>query len=141
MSDTYKNLYRRERNIGFLINIFTFLAIFISCMGLFGLISSVTERRTKEVGIRKILGGSFSNILYVLTRDFLIPVCIANLIAWPVAYLIMGKLLQNYVYRIDIHWWIFVAATLTVIAIAVATVSFQAVKAALANPVNALRHE
>ena len=141
MSDTYRNLYRRERNTGYIINVFTFLAIFISCLGLFGLISNVAERRTKEVGVRKILGGSFFNILYILTRDFLIPVCIANLIAWPVSYLIMKKLLQNYVYRIDIHWWIFATATLTIIVIAVAAVSFQAVKAALANPVDALRHE
>lgn len=141
MSDTYRNLYRRERNTGYIINVFTFLAIFISCLGLFGLISNVAERRTKEVGVRKILGGSFSNILYILTRDFLIPVCIANLIAWPVSYLIMKKLLQNYVYRIDIHWWIFATATFTIIAIAAAAVSFQAVKAALANPVDALRHE
>ncbi|UCC80454.1 MAG: ABC transporter permease [Candidatus Zixiibacteriota bacterium] len=141
LDDTYENLYRRERNIGFIINIFTILAIFISCLGLFGLISSVAERRTKEVGIRKILGGSVFNILYIITKDFLIPVCIANLIAWPISYLIMEKLLQNYVYRVNIHWWIFAAATFIVIAIASATVSFQAAKAALANPVNALRHE
>lgn len=141
LDDTYGNLYRRERNIGFIINVFTILAIFISCLGLFGLISSVAERRTKEVGIRKILGGSVSNILYIVTKDFLIPVCLANLIAWPVSYLIMDKLLQNYVYRVDIDWWIFAAATFFVIAIASASVSFQAVKAALANPINALRHE
>lgn len=141
LDDTYENLYRRERNIGFIINIFTILAIFISCLGLFGLISSVAERRTKEVGIRKILGGSVFNILYIITKDFLIPVCIANLIAWPISYLIMEKLLQNYVYRVNIQWWIFAAATFIVIAIASATVSFQAAKAALANPVNALRHE
>jgi ABC-type antimicrobial peptide transport system permease subunit len=141
LSDTFKNLYHREKNIGSIINVFTFLAIIISCMGLFGLIISITERRTKEIGIRKVLGGSLSDILYIVTKDFMLLVGLANLIAWPLAYTVMDRLLQNYAYRINLNLWIFAVPTAAVLFIAFITVIFHSLKAALADPVNALRHE
>jgi ABC-type antimicrobial peptide transport system permease subunit len=141
LSDTYKNLYHREKDIGSIINVFTLLAIIISCMGLFGLIISITERRTKEIGIRKVLGGSLTDILYIVTRDFMFLVGLANLIAWPLAYTVMDRLLQNYAYRINLNLWIFAVPTAAVLFIAFLTVIFHAFKAALADPVNALRHE
>jgi putative ABC transport system permease protein len=110
-------------------------------MGLFGLIISITERRTKEIGIRKVLGGSLSDILYIVTKDFMFLVGLANLIAWPLAYTVMDRLLQNYAYRINLNLWIFAVPTAAVLFIAFITVIFHSLKAALADPVNALRHE
>jgi putative ABC transport system permease protein len=141
LSETYENLYRTEENTGSIVNVFTLLAIIISCMGLFGLIVSVTERRTKEIGIRKVLGGSLYDILYIITRDFMILVGIASLMAWPIAYFVMDRLLQNYAYRINLNLWVFAVPTAAVILISFTTVIFLAFKAATANPVHALRHE
>jgi putative ABC transport system permease protein len=115
--------------------------IFISCIGLFGLSVLSAEKRTKEIGIRKVLGASVSNVVTTLSKDFLKLVIIAMVVAIPVAWLVAEKWLENYPYRISLSWWIFVLAGILVVIIALATVSFQAIKAAVANPVESLRTE
>lgn len=120
---------------------FSLLAIFMSCMGLFGLAAFIAESRNKEIGIRKVLGASVSRIVSLLSSDFVKLVCIAILIAIPIAWWAMDKWLQDFAYRIDIEWWMFTLAGITAITIALVTVSFQAVKAAVANPVDSLRNE
>jgi putative ABC transport system permease protein len=117
------------------------LAIIISCLGLFGLASHSAERRVKEVGIRKVLGASVQNIVAMLSKDFLKYVFIAALIALPLAWFSVNKWLQNYAYRVNISWWIFLLAVLVAMLIALITISFQAIKAAIANPVKSLRTE
>jgi putative ABC transport system permease protein len=117
------------------------LTIFISCIGLFGLSVLSAEKRTKEIGIRKVLGASVSSVVTTLSKDFLKLVIIAMIIAIPAAWLVAGKWLENYPYRISLSWWIFASAAILVILIALATVSFQAIKAAVANPAESLRTE
>jgi putative ABC transport system permease protein len=119
------------------------LAIFISCLGLLGLASYSTIQRTKEIGVRKVLGASVGGILGLLSKDFLWLVGIAFLIATPVAFLLMKKWLESFAYRINIYsaWWIFVLAGIAAFGIALFAISFQTVRAALANPVNSLRSE
>lgn len=141
LDESLNNLYWSERRIGKIINFFTFLAIFIACLGLFGLVSFIAEQRTKEIGIRKVLGASIPGIVSLLSKEFLKWILVANFIAWPVAYLVMNNWLQNFVYRINIGIWTFVLAGLLTLLIAVLTVSYQAVKAAIANPVESLRYE
>ncbi|HEX2684272.1 MAG TPA: FtsX-like permease family protein, partial [Ferruginibacter sp.] len=113
----------------------------ISCLGLFGLASYTAERRTKEIGIRKVLGASISGITGLLSKDFLILVFIAAIIAFPVAWWAMNKWLQDFAYRIDISWWVFIIAAAIALLIALITISFQSIKAAVANPVKSLRTE
>jgi putative ABC transport system permease protein len=134
-------LYRTERQIQQLFGICTTLAIFIACLGLFGLASFTAEQRTKEIGIRKALGASTASIVLLLSKEFSKWVAIANVIAWPAAYWIMNQWLQNFAYRIEIQPWVFVATAFSTFAIALLTVSWQAIKAALTNPVEALRYE
>ena len=117
------------------------LTIFISCIGLFGLSVLSAEKRTKEIGIRKVLGASVNNLVTILSKDFLKLVMIALIIAIPLAWMASNKWLENYPYRITISWTMFAVAGLLVIAIALFTVSFQAIKAAVANPVKSLRTE
>ncbi len=117
------------------------LTIFISCIGLFGLSVLSAEKRTKEIGIRKVLGASVSGIVTILSKDFLKLVIIALLIAMPLALIAANKWLQNYPYRITLSWWLFTIAGLLVIFIALATISFQAIKAAIVNPVKSLKME
>jgi putative ABC transport system permease protein len=117
------------------------IAIFISSLGLLGLISMVTLQRTKEIGIRKVLGASVTQISTLLSKDFLVIVLLAIMISSPIAWWIMNKWLQNFAYRVEIHWWIFALAGVLAIFIAFVTVSFQSIKAALANPVKSLRSE
>jgi putative ABC transport system permease protein len=121
--------------------VFAVLAILISCLGIFGLASFVAEQRAKEIGIRKVLGASVGGIIRLLSRDFLRLVVVAMLIAFPLSWFVMGRWLQDFAYRISIGWEIFVVAAVLAIGIALLTVSFQAVKAALANPVRSLRSE
>ncbi len=121
--------------------IFTTIAVLISCLGLFGLAAYTAVKRTKEIGVRKVLGASVSNVVLLLSKEFIKLVIIAFVIAAPVAYLIMHRWLQDYAYRIEISWWMFFVAGLLAVLIAVITVSFQAIKAALSNPVNSLRTE
>jgi putative ABC transport system permease protein len=139
--EEYQKLYKNEQVISKLSGYFSFLAIFISCLGLLGLAMFTAEQRTKEIGIRKVLGASTSSLFTLLSKEFLQFVLLALVIASPLAWLMMHKWLQDYSYRIDISWWIFVMAGSIAILIALATVSFQAIKAALANPVKSLRNE
>jgi putative ABC transport system permease protein len=120
---------------------FAVFAIFIACFGLFGLVTYAAEQRTKEIGIRKVLGANVGVIVTMLSKDFAKLVLIASFIAFPIAWWAMTKWLQSFAYRINISWWVFVAAGITAIVIALITVSFQAIKAALMNPVNSLRSE
>jgi putative ABC transport system permease protein len=120
---------------------FTLMAIFISCLGLFGLASFTADQRTKEIGIRKVLGASVSNVVVLLSRDFTKWVILANVVAWPVAYLVMNKWLQNFAYRISLGVWMFILSGVIALIIALLTVSTKALKAAVANPADSLRYE
>lgn len=133
--------YHSEIRMGTIFKYFSFLSIIIACLGLFGLVSISAEQRTKEIGIRKVLGASISNVALIISEDFLFLVIVSNVIAWPVAYYFMNKWLQDFAYRINISWWVFVLSGGLALIIALATVSFQAIKAALANPVESLRYE
>jgi len=133
--------YRNEQRARKVVSYFTVLAVFISCLGLFGLASFMAERKTKEIGIRKVLGASVSNIVLFLSKEFLKWILVANVIAWPIAYYAIYKWLQNYAYRTSIVFWVFLMAASVAFIIALLTVSYQAMKAALANPVDALRYE
>jgi ABC-type antimicrobial peptide transport system permease subunit len=137
----YAKLYASEAVISKLSNIFAFLAIFISCLGLFGLATFTAEQRTKEIGVRKVLGASSTNIVKLLSANFLKPIILAFLIAFPAAWYAMNNWLQQYAYKIDMHWWMFVLAGVLTICIAFITVSYQSIKAAIANPVKSLRTE
>jgi ABC-type antimicrobial peptide transport system permease subunit len=139
--DEYARKFATEERIGNLASVFAGLAIFISCLGLFGLASFVAEQRVKEIGVRKVLGASVINLWRLLSTEFLLLVTISMLIAVPVAYYFMNSWLQQYQYKETITWWIFAFAAIGAIFITLATVSFQAIKAALANPVKSLRSE
>ncbi len=141
LDETFKSQYLTEERTLTLAKYFAFLTILISCLGLFGLAAFDTERRTKEIGIRKVLGANTKNLIALLSKDFLKLVCIAIILASPVAYYLMNRWLQDFAYRIDISWWIFIAAGTMALLIALLTVSFQAIKAAIANPVKSLRTE
>jgi hypothetical protein len=139
VDDQFNNLFKAEMLIGVLSRVFAVLAIIISCLGLFGLAAYTAERRIKEISIRKVLGASAGRITGLLSRDFLQLVALSCLVAFPVAWWAMHSWLQNYAYHIGIDWWIFVAAGGAAIFIALLTVSFQAIRAAIANPIKALR--
>jgi putative ABC transport system permease protein len=141
LDKTYNRLYEMEIRMSEIINIFTLLAIFISCIGLFGLASYTIEQRTKEIGIRKVLGASVLKITSMLSLEFLKWVVLANIIAWPVAWYFMRQWLDNFVYRIDINLWFFLGAGFIALILALLTVIFQSTKAALANPIESLRYE
>lgn len=134
-------LYRAEQQLGRLFGAFTILALFIACLGLFGLAAFTAEQRTKEIGIRKVLGASVTHLAALLSKDFLKLIGIAFVVAAPVAYLAMAKWLEAFAYRIDLSWLIFLAAGSLALAISLLTVSYQAIKAALADPVKSLRYE
>ena len=120
---------------------FSILAIIIACLGLFGLISFATEQRTKEIGIRKVLGASVQGIVGLLITKFIKWVLMADIIAWPLAYFFMNNWLKNFAYRTDMSIWIFIISGLTALAIALLTISYQTIKAATSNPVDSLRYE
>ena len=141
LNDEFENMYRSEQRSGKIFISFAVLAIIIACLGLFGLAAYAAEQRTKEIGIRKVLGATVSNIVTMLSKDFLKLVLIASIIAFPVAWWFMNKWLEDFAYRIQISWWVFVLASFVSIFIAIITVSFQAIKAALTNPVKNLRTE
>ena len=135
------SFYKEERKLSQLYKIFAAIAIFLSCLGLYGLASFMAAQRIKEVGIRKVLGASAANIVYLFSKEFIILIGIAFLIASPVAWFFMHRWLQDYVYRIDISWWIFLIGGTASVVIALVTVSLKAIKAAVANPVKSLRTE
>jgi len=141
VDDQFNQMFLSEMLISKLSRVFAALAIMISCLGLFGLAAYTAERRKKEIGIRKVLGASVSSVTALLSKDFLQLVVISCFVAFPLAWWAMDKWLQSYQYRIAISWWIFASAGFTAILIALLTISFQAVKAALANPVKSLRAE
>ncbi len=141
LDETFSKQYSNDRLFGKVFAIFAGFAIFIACLGLFGLSLFATTQRTKEIGVRKVLGASVSNIILLLSKDFIKLVIIAFLIASPVAWYIMYNWLQGFAYRINIGWWVFAAAGILSIIIALMTISFQAIKAAIANPVKSLRTE
>ncbi|MFI5128751.1 MAG: ABC transporter permease [Chitinophagales bacterium] len=141
LDDAFDNMYREEQRIGKIALSFAVLAILIACLGLFGLATYMAEQRTKEIGVRKVLGATVGNIVSMLSVDFIKLVIISAVIAFPLAWWFMHKWLQDFAYRVDIGWWIFIAAGSAAIVIALLTVSFQAIKAAIANPVKSLRTE
>jgi putative ABC transport system permease protein len=141
IDEEYAQKFSDEERIGNLATFFAILAIFISCLGLFGLTSFIAEQRTKEIGIRKVLGASVINLWRMLSKDFVFLVVLSCFIAIPIAYYFLNEWLQNYDYRAKISWWIFVAAGMGALVITLLTVSFQAIKAAIANPVKSLRTE
>ncbi|HEY9195253.1 MAG TPA: ABC transporter permease [Mucilaginibacter sp.] len=134
---TYKTDIRQQT----MLTIFSGLAIFIACLGLFGLASFTAAKRTKEIGVRKVLGSSVQNILILISKDLLKPVLLATVIAMPIGYYCMSKWLQSFAYKTPLHWWIFVLAALITFVIAIVTISFKSVKAALVNPIRSLRSE
>ena len=141
MDEEFNNLYLTEQRQGSIALSFSLLAIFIACLGLFGLTAYAAEQRTREIGIRKVMGATVGGIITLLSRDFLLLVLIAMLFAFPLSWWAMHHWLMDFAYRITIGWEVFAVAALLAIAIAVLTVSFQAVRAALANPVRSLRSE
>ncbi|RYU92439.1 FtsX-like permease family protein [Mucilaginibacter terrigena] len=141
VDDQFNQMFQSEMLVSRLSRVFSALAIIISCLGLFGLAAYTAERRVKEIGIRKVLGASVSGLAGLLSKDFLQLVIISCVIAFPVAYWVMQGWLKGYQYHIEIHWWVFLVSGLAAMFIAVATISFQAIKAALSNPVKSLRSE
>jgi putative ABC transport system permease protein len=141
MDDDFNHIYFAEQRMGKIAIAFTSLAIVVACLGLFGLAAYAAEQRTKEIGIRKVLGANISAIVGMLSRDFLLLVFIAIIIASPLAWLFMNKWLQGFAYNVGISWWMLTAAGLGAVTIAFVTISFQSIKAALANPVKSLRSE
>ena len=141
MDDVFERIYRSESIIGELTNYFAGIAIFISCLGLFGLALFTADQRKKEIGIRKVLGASVTGIVFMLSKDFMKLVLLANLIALPLSWYLMNAWLNDYAARTELSWWIFAAAFLSTILIAVVTLSFHAIKTAVANPVTSLRTE
>jgi ABC-type antimicrobial peptide transport system permease subunit len=127
--------------MGKLFNVFSVISIIVSCLGLFGLATFATQRRIKEIGVRLVLGASAAGIVTMLAKDFVKLVVAALLVAFPVAWWAMNKWLDNYVYRIHISWWMFAFSGIMAVAIAFLTISYQSIKAALANPVQSLRSE
>lgn len=134
-------LYRSEQRMGKVLQSFAILAVFISCLGLFGLVSYSTAQRTKEIGIRKVLGASVSRVMVLLSKEFILWVLLANIVAWPAAYFFMNKWLQNFAYRINLGLGVFLVSALLALSISLLTVSIQSIRTALSNPVDSLRYE
>jgi ABC-type antimicrobial peptide transport system permease subunit len=141
VDEEYAKKFRNEQRIGSLSSCFAILAIFISCLGLFGMAMFMAEQRRKEIGVRKVLGASVLSVWRLLSKDFVVLVFISLFIAIPIAYYFIHNWLQNYEYRTAISWWIFAATGIGALIITLLTVSFQAVKAAIVNPVDSLRSE
>jgi putative ABC transport system permease protein len=141
LDESFSNMYRAEQQVGRVAIAFAIIAVIIACLGLFGLATYMAEQRTKEIGVRKVLGATVNNIVMMLSRDFLILIMLASVLAFPVAWWAMYKWLQDFQYRINVGWWIFIVSGLMAMLVALLTISFQAIKAAIANPVKSLRNE
>jgi len=141
LDENYDKMYKSEQKLSALLWIFTGMAIFIGCLGLLGLATYAAQQRVKEIGIRKVLGASVGSIIGLLSREFILLVIISLIVAFPIAWWAMQNWLNDFAYRLNISWWIFAGAAVVAIAVAMATISFQAIKAAIANPVKALRSE
>ena len=141
LDETIEDQYREELRVSGILNSFTLVAVFLSCLGLYGLTSFMAERRRKEIGLRKVLGASIPGIVIALSREFTKWVLIANIMAWPVAYYAMNKWLENFAYRVELGIETFILSALLALSVALLTVSYQSIKAALANPVDSMRYE
>jgi putative ABC transport system permease protein len=141
LDEVFNQQYASERQLGELFNGFSLLSVIIACLGLFGLASYTTEQKTKEIGIRKVLGASIPGIVIMTAREFLKWILIANLLAWPISYFVMSKWLQDFAYKVSIGPLVFVFSAGLALTVAVLTVSYHSIKAALANPVDSLRYE
>ncbi|MGE5496664.1 MAG: ABC transporter permease, partial [Syntrophothermus sp.] len=141
LDENIERMYNSEKKIALITTIFAALAIIIACLGLFGLVSFITEQRTKEIGIRKVLGASVFEIIVLITKDFVKWVLLANLISWPVAYYFLNDWLSGFAYRTEISWIVFINAGLITLIIAVSTICVQVIKVAARNPVTSLRYE
>ena len=141
LDEQINKLYQSDQKISMVINTFSFLALFIACLGIFGLASFTAEQRTKEVGVRKVLGAKVTGIVLLLSKEFTKYVLLANIFAWPVAYFVLSKWLGSFAYHIDMQWWMFIVPGLIAFAVAGVSVSYQAIKAALTNPIKSLRYE
>jgi ABC-type antimicrobial peptide transport system permease subunit len=141
VDEVYASKFSSEVRISKLAGFFSILAVLISCLGLFGLVSFVAELRTREIGIRKVIGASAVTIWKMLTKDFVILVVISCFIAIPTGYYFLHEWLQKYQYRTELSWWIFLAAAVSALFIALLTVSIQAIRAAITNPIRSLRTE
>jgi len=141
MDERINNTYLAEQKTGQILGVFAGLTIFVACLGLFGLATFTAEQRTKEIGVRKVLGASVASVVALLSKDFLKLITVAIIIAAPVAWYGMNRWLQDFEYRISISWWVFALAAILSIGVALLTVSYQSIKAALMNPVKSLRSE
>jgi len=141
VDERVRKYYESEEKTFQLMGYFTFLAIFVACLGLFGLVSFIIKRRFKEIAIRKVLGAPVANIFALLSRELLAGILLANLIAWPIAWFAMNKWLQNFAYRTALSWWIFFVAGVSVLTISLFTMSWQTLRAARTNPVDSLKYE
>ena len=141
LDDSFNDMYKSEQKFGKIFNCFSALAILIACLGLLGLISFSAEIRTKEIGIRKVLGASIASVLKLITKEYLLLIAVASVIAWPVSYYFLNNWLKNFSYRINVNWDVFLFSGIIILVIALVTVSYQSVKAARANPVEALKYE
>ena len=141
LDEALRSMYEPERRLGQLVGLFSALAVIVACLGLFGLSAHTVEQRTKEIGVRKVLGASLSSILVQLSWRFVYPVAVANLLAWPLAYLAMSHWLEGFPYRIGLEAWVFAASGCMAVSVALLTVGYQACRSATANPVDALKYE
>ncbi|WP_369679117.1 ABC transporter permease [Siphonobacter sp. BAB-5385] len=141
LNDRFSNTYQSEQKTGLLLSVFAGLTIFVACLGLFGLVTFTTQQRTKEIGVRKVLGASVGSILALLSKEFLQLVGLAFLLAIPLAGYVTHEWLQQFAYRISLEWWVFALAGVLALSIALLTVSVQSIKAALVNPVKSLKSE
>jgi ABC-type antimicrobial peptide transport system permease subunit len=141
IDEDFDQLYRADERLGVILNLFAAIAVLIACLGLFGLASFTAEQRTKEIGVRKVLGASVGGVVVLFSKEFARWVAIANLIAWPAGYLVMRAWLQGFAFRVSQPWWVFAQAGAGALAIAMATVGFQAIRSALSDPVKAIRYE
>ena len=141
LDESFQAQYRADQQLGRTVALFAFLTIFVACLGLFGLASFTTTQRTKEIGIRKVLGATLSNVLFLLSEDFLKLVLLANLLAWPLAYWGIRKWLEDYAFDFQVNAWLFIVPAVVVLLIALLTVGYQTWRASRQNPVKALRYE
>ncbi|MFZ5980781.1 MAG: ABC transporter permease [Candidatus Zixiibacteriota bacterium] len=141
IDDLLMEYYRDEQKTAYLFTTFSLLAVLIACLGVFGLSAYMAEQRTKEIGIRKVLGASLTSLIRLLSKEFFVLVMVANVIAWPLAWEVINRWLEAFAYRTEVSWYIFVLSGLMALVIALTTVGYQAVKAALANPVDTLKYE
>jgi putative ABC transport system permease protein len=141
MDESFDEVYHAEQNTGVTVLIFSVLSIFVACLGLFGLAAFLAEKKTKEIGVRKVLGASVPSLLFMLSKEFMKWIILANLIAWPAAFYFMREWLADFAYRINFPYWIFLVSALIAILIGLITVGSQVIKSALANPAKSLKYE